>query len=494
MVYYPAPVPTMLNLPNRLSELHTSDVHADRRAQVQGLIPAEARQSATWLPQEDNVTNGPDAVSRGISPQRNPSKQPHNVMNTRALPPQLRATAFFDHQPIPQNMQIQNGSAVETLDTLGGYLSTESTDVKSYGNEHTLDSTTSFLDDYKSEGQKSLKALADDSKPTARKKRTAWLFGKRSSTDPLRKLRKKTISKLSLVVDKEEDALRGDDALAGQDHMANPADEKAHAAIIPDYGRSPSIGASEIGGENTPDAQIVEFPEHEYNDDFSGPQVHNGTPTNLLAELQLRKQKLKERNRTAVPSFAHGGMYSTLLQLEEVAQVEKKRRMAKPTTLAWEDPDVIAGAENQQDDDDIPLGVLFPAKNRPTHRQGQSDSDRPLGLLAKRDFDDNEPLSRRRNRLKGISPNRPPAHAPQLVIQDEEPGQGGETLAHRTRRRRTSKTLDDALEDTKSRPASASFATEMLNHLGIPTEGSTPAPTRADAPLNRSRATPKKKP
>ena len=50
MVYYPAPVPRMLNLPKRLSQLPSASVQAQRRSQVLGQIAPEARASAPWIP------------------------------------------------------------------------------------------------------------------------------------------------------------------------------------------------------------------------------------------------------------------------------------------------------------------------------------------------------------------------------------------------------------------------------------------------------------
>jgi hypothetical protein len=51
MVYYPAPVPMMLNLPQKLSKNPSSMAQNKRRSQVLSRdIPPAARQSAIWLP------------------------------------------------------------------------------------------------------------------------------------------------------------------------------------------------------------------------------------------------------------------------------------------------------------------------------------------------------------------------------------------------------------------------------------------------------------
>ena len=179
------------------------------------------------------------------------------------------------------------------------------------------------------------------------------------------------------------------------------------------------------------------------------------------------------------------GMHSTLLQLDAVAQIERKRRKGKPTTLAWEDPHQH-GAEMQQeeDDDDIPLGVLFPGKNGLINKVGVSNWDKPLGLLARRDREENEPLSKRRNRLLGISNHSPqqvqmqPLVPNEYVPPDDEPTSEheDETLAQRHRRLRSRKALDEALQGEEdnagfgsndgARGANSDFASEWLSQFG----------------------------
>jgi hypothetical protein len=136
-----------------------------------------------------------------------------------------------------------------------------------------------------------------------------------------------------------------------------------------------------------------------------GEELYQGPPTTLLAELQLRKQQNKMRTRPLTHVYPNG-MHSTLLELDAVAEVERKVRKTKRVNLAWEDPNSIPVRPEDEDDDDVPLGMLYVQKatgNRSTMDISalMSEVNRPLGLLERRELEDNEPLSRRRDRLQG---------------------------------------------------------------------------------------------
>ncbi|KAI9876144.1 MAG: hypothetical protein M1823_007333, partial [Watsoniomyces obsoletus] len=69
-----------------------------RRLQALSGIPDEMRKSAAWLSSENaNLTE---------------------KRKSAALPPQLRATAFFDQPSNAVAVQLKNGSAVQTLDSI----------------------------------------------------------------------------------------------------------------------------------------------------------------------------------------------------------------------------------------------------------------------------------------------------------------------------------------------------------------------------------------
>ncbi|KAL2068894.1 hypothetical protein VTL71DRAFT_15232 [Oculimacula yallundae] len=88
-------------------------------------------------------------------------------------------------------------------------------------------------------------------------------------------------------------------------------------------------------------------------------------------------------------------MHSTLLEMDAVAQVEQKSRKGKRINLAWEDPSLQVPDDGEGDDEDVPLAMLYAKKSQ------TRDMSRPMGLMERRDMEDNEPLSQRRNRLQG---------------------------------------------------------------------------------------------
>ncbi|KAK3079185.1 hypothetical protein LTS18_005522 [Coniosporium uncinatum] len=209
-----------------------------------------------------------------------------------------------------------------------------------------------------------------------------------------------------------------------------------------------------VNGEEVQQEEVEEDPENW------------GPPTTLLAELQVRKAHQKTRNRTAATAFPNG-MHSTLLQLDAVAQIEKKNRQGQRVALAWEDAGAVDAANN--DDEDVPLGMLF--ANRKGLVNEMDNRSRPLGLMEKRELEDNEPLSRRRNRLRGgdTGPVRGPSpsknqsthnlampNASQIHLGGASPQPAGTPSA-------------ETPEDAEQRPASEAFALDLLNNLGIKT-------------------------
>ena len=102
MVYYPAPVPMMLNLPQKLSK-GPSGIERERR-RLQGIseVPDDVRKSAAWL-----QGDGPAPVAARQS-----------MQNLSGLPPQLRASAFFDQPVAAKEVEVKEASAVATLDSI----------------------------------------------------------------------------------------------------------------------------------------------------------------------------------------------------------------------------------------------------------------------------------------------------------------------------------------------------------------------------------------
>jgi len=112
--------------------------------------------------------------------------------------------------------------------------------------------------------------------------------------------------------------------------------------------------------------------------------------------------------------------------------------------------------------------VLFPTKHGLVNKTGGADWNRPLGLLAKKKLEDDEPLSKRRNRLMGVEPDsRPNTQSQPLQATGEQegkehPNQPSETLAQRTHRLKTAKALNNALGEGKF----DGFGSDMMSQFG----------------------------
>lgn len=487
MVFYPAPVPRMLNLPKRLSQLPSATVQAKRRTQLLESMPADARKSAAWLP--DEIRNNSD-TSNDSSHKRKSADPRKSVMSLAGLPPQLRASVYFDQVASAQEFEVKGDSAEATLDSIleasahapvgaftdhpfAGHVGNEI-----YGKEQARRSTASSTILDKVDARKSRSSLN-----LLRARRNSSGDGpnklqKRNSTDELKRLTVRNSSRLSLGPQLEEN----------HDNLHHPGNEE-HENI----GEATPLRRS-TDSDQRPDNEDGAEEEEDAPEEPTVPQFH-GPPTTLLAELQMRKQQQKSRNRTAATAYPNG-MHSTLLELDAVAEVEKKRRVGQRIALAWEDPDAKA-AEDADDDEDVPLGMLFPARDGLINKKGgpgqASDWDRPLGLIAQRELEDSEPLSRRRNRLRGGDPRRDPspskrAQAPVLGPEPSPtlpllPGQSAtpvnedgeeETLAQRKLRLKNREALDAAISDVHARPVSGEFASEMLNQFGVSKENEEP--------------------
>lgn len=482
MLYYPAPVPTNLNLPQRLSKQPPAAAQAKRKSAVLGSMPIEARKSAVWLNQESEQPSEQNAHAGDESAfDHAKHNSRHSNMNLKHLPPQLRASVFFDHHAIPQEVELKHGSAVMTLDSL--LDASTHAPVGQFGGsalaQHTRGrkSTTSLLDDGRSDAGRSRASLLsrpgssiDLLGPSDGRRSQASLLSRPGSSllNELGPSRRNRQSDMSISTDLRLVNDAGTDHGEHEDRSDNHSDHETTPLQASNDHEEPRFGPLKGGEDEDEDEQ----------DEESGAEPVYGQPTNLIAELQLRKHQLRQRNRTAANAFPNG-MHSTLLELDAVAQIEKKRRRGKHTTLAWEDLDLQHDENAEEDDDDVPLGVLFP-KNGETRNHVRSDWDRPLGLIQRRDREDNEPLSRRQNRLRGDHPGRPqqipqfhPEQGYDQQPEDQNSEHEGETLAQRTRRLRSSKALDDAINPAAgdlSRPAnrtlSSDFASEFMSQFG----------------------------
>lgn len=444
MVYYPAPVPMMLNLPQKLSKAPSSMARNKRRSQVLSSIPAAARQSAIWLP--DVLENEED---KDVAVEDESQQQEYMAQHQRAsmggrrltqdlshMPPQLRASTFFDLPGPNEVVELKDHSAVATLDSIldasahapvsaftdhafAGHLGAEV-----YGRTHLRNSRSSSQ-------------LLE-----TQKKRTSSfniLRGKRNSSNDLLASEKRAATMSGVV----ESAVRmplDDDEDEDNVKDTTPLNQS-------DVGDPRSRGASgDFGGKEG---------EEESDDGQRDDEIYYGAPTTLLAELQLRKQQQKQRTRPLAKAYPNG-MHSTLLEMDAVAQVEQRSRKGKRVNLAWEDPAIQAQDDGDGDDEDVPLAVLYAKKSQ------IRDLNRPMGLMERRDMEDNEPLSQRRNRLQG----RPLGGRAATMINLSGPApdeEEGETLQERIRRLKESGNEHGL---PTARPISGDFASEMMSQFG----------------------------
>lgn len=348
MVYYPAPVPRMLNLPPKLSRKTNVD-REKRRTQLLGAIAAEDR----------NPTAAAD--------QQSPSSG-QNEKRKSTVPPHLRASVFFEQPTSSLQVQMKQDSAVATLESI---LDASANAPVSAFTDHP------YAGHLGTQAQKSKRKTSSNLRPNV---------GHSHSTS---------------------DAVEHDDA-ATVHHLSETERENPTGHH---HGHESGSTGSE-SGEQSSDTHDEDDEELDYV----------SPPNTLLAELELRKHELKHRRRTAVP-MPYQGMQTTLLQIDERAQQQSDKRRQRPIALAW---------ENREEDEDVPLAMLLP-------NQGNAHpDDRPLGLMEKRQQEENEPLSSRRARLRGEPMPLPQPRPPIVDTAHPEPaaesGDEVETLAERLQR------------------------------------------------------------
>lgn len=527
MMWYPARVPAMLNLPPKLSshkpraaqrenrrsqilsamvqsEYHALGDNKDRRS----AMPDPSRHSKlpkrdSWLPDplagqresfigldsdhfrdpEAQSLHGEGAVAQGAQdmqsdtpadhlrcPQRlsrMPEQRNSSMPRTEAIPPQLRASAFFDLPSAAPQIEVKDGSAMATLDSI---LDAAAVAPVSAFTDHTIAGKLGsevYGKEKKRKSQAAAASLQQLAPPSEPKKRSsfAWL-GKRKESHG-------SNDRAGTASDEDRDGHSDDE----RSQLTKSID--GHSVI-----RLPAAAEDES-----------EESEGDEGDGYEGP------PTTLLAELQLRKQQQKQRTAPLTRAFPNG-MHATLLEMDAVAEAQRKERKAKRVNLAWEDPDAHYD-QNGSDDEDVPLAIIA-AKQQGA--KNMADVERPLGLMERRELEENEPLSQRRARLQGLGTqsmaqlhqrqqstlslapvprpggSRAPSRAglTDTEPQVEEPEVEGETLGERKRRLAAKEEAEGLLPST--RPVSRAFSDELLGKFAPspePEEASTTAPVDA---------------
>ncbi|PWW77329.1 hypothetical protein C7212DRAFT_278598 [Tuber magnatum] len=426
LVFYPAPVPAMLNLPPTLSKPK----------------PAANNRNSRHIPDNVDLTNNrrsvgyPGAGASGPTPEKDAHRRSvanldqvatlDQVANRRSianLPPALRASQFFDTQSIPQ-IEVKEDSAVATLDSI---LDASAKAPPAAFTDHPIAGGAVPLGPNRNRSSMHLGPGPNNNY--------------RNSVAITVKLHPGESPRSSMEDETREDA---------RTHLNPETSEYYDAGNQRRYS-----GISE---------DFVPQPD---------PDLGGGLPTTLLAELESRKAQQRLRNRTAASAFP-GGIRSTLLQLDAVAQVQKEARSKKKTHLAWEDPGDVD--EDDDQDADVPLGLLYPVA---PSAQKRRDEEVPLGLLMKRQMEDAEPLSKRRERLRGQNGH---VVQPQPRRFLDVPGLGGgsEASAADADEEVEGETLKDRMKRLKERKE---FGTGTLGmEFTSPSEANGPAAKQERAP------------
>ncbi|KAL1842463.1 hypothetical protein VTJ49DRAFT_5200 [Mycothermus thermophilus] len=452
MMYYPAPVPAMLNLPPKLSK------KPKRQSRVPQAIVAQPRtshESRVWLPDpttglrrsnEDapymgELLDGVDVsdlnppplhaaeMEQGVAPSHarqhshastihaseqrevrlpprltDADKRKSRPIAGEGLPAQLRASAFFELPPeaVPK-IENTDGSAMSVLDSL---LDASAVAPVNAFTDHVYAGKLGaevYGPEKKRKKKPAVAPVTDDKakrKTLVKRNSSGNLLEPATADDkPKRKTLVKRNSSGNLLDPEAEKRRVSRFSLFGHKRKDDSDDDDSDD-------RRSMDGDRDRDRENASPNQLAPGSDEGSDESDEDEPVYQGPPTTLLAELQLRKQQNKMRTR-GVHYQTQGGIRTTLLELDTVAEMERKARHGKRVTLAWEDPAAVP-RQDDEDDEDVPLGMLYVAKTTDVGKRATMDVSafmhevrRPPGLLEQREIEENEPLSRRRDRLQG---------------------------------------------------------------------------------------------
>lgn len=442
MVYYPAPVPRMLNLPKRLSQLPAESVQAKRRTQLYNeMHEAPIEEQAPTIPKLDfDETEDEPARNRSVSeplayeqPVETHPKvltQRMSFADMRNLPPQLRASVYFEQPSLALNLQVKHASAVATLDSI---LAASATAPVSAFTDHPFagdvrKSVYAMERPNHNRQNTSTTLLSNDAHTKKLKKKRSSSIGnffRRSSGDLLDTESRRPPSRGSQMLDggqrlqkrksqmsladplERERTLQELEGKTSDGRSSGLVNQAANSGYFDDHEGLHQVkthlsqSGAELAKPFDDGQQIAEdFREQEALSDVDDTEPIFAQPSTLLAELQVRKAQMKQRTRTAAVAYPNG-MHNTLLELDAVEQINKKKRQKQRIALAWEDPHQRELDEEVNEDEDVPLGVLYPTKDgKQGGKTGDSrDRNRPMGLMEQREMEDTEPLSKRADRL-----------------------------------------------------------------------------------------------
>jgi len=492
MVYYPAPVPRMLNLPQKLSKKPVQSLASARRSQMMLQpsrsslmqpeitirvddymeIPVQANDGTSTRSPEHSAPN-----SRSGSPVR--ATAPQQRKSIAYIPFEHRVSTNLDprHTTPSEPVQLMSDSVVATLDSILEASAKAPVNVfidhpfagSAGGNVYARDSPLKQKRSSMSEPSVPQNEIISKAMPRSHESEVDIVPRRNSVMNFLtdlagysdtkkldREASRASLGTFVTMPDSNKLSTQAEFVDSDIDRLGNKVEEHGLQAGIMNL------------DENKHDLEDEAHNHDDYEADESErlPAVPT-QPSTLLAELQQRKMQQKSRSRTAATAYPNG-MHSTLLQLDAVAQVESKKRKNQKVNLAWEIHANQTPGEQQEDEDDVPLAVLYPAKSALEPKQHHTaDRARPMGLLERKQMEDNEPLSKRRNRLLGIHPEIGSGRLSQSVSQSfnnqvsEDPDEDI-PLAERARRIKQKAALDAAIKDVVPADNKSTFEAEVL--------------------------------
>lgn len=528
MLYYPARVPAMLNLPPKLSSKPKAADRNQRRSELLSAMmqPKEKRKSIVpdleqiTLPdplsgqrnsfaalsvadklddvEDDTATTptpyfieGPVPQSREVTappsledlrrPQKlsknDADKRKSNMDKLSTLPPHLRASVFFEQPSESPEIEVRDGSAMATLDSI---LDASATAPVSAFTDHL------YAGKLGNEVYGQVKKK--DGKKNAAKHKSQQLSTNTPADLPSKR------STVRLLTKRSKSSLLGIEA------------------------NEPEAGPSGAH-DNSHDGANEEEEEGEREEEEVEEGIFDGQPTTLLGEIHLRKQRQKERllnQGNMVPQR----MRATLLEMDAVAEMQRKQRLKSRVNLAWEDQNIPV-EQHLSDDEDVPLAVIAAMHDG---AKNMLDLERPIGLMEAREMEENEPLSQRAARLQGrasaafttakrqsnlsLGPTRmaevqPAAGSPRIITPDgavdddarttitapaASPGPFAAEIEEETLGARKRRLAESTLP--RVRPVSNAFSAEFLSQFGDledPTEKEGKSPNPEDETLGQRR-------
>jgi hypothetical protein len=322
------------------------------------------------------------------------------------LPSQLRASVFFDLPEEPPKIVVKDHSAMATLDSI---LDASASAPVSAFIDHAFAGTLGS-EVYGIDKKKRRKSNADFGLPHKRSESSLAVL--RAQDD---KKRGSFLSLLAPTRKSSENLLadRRSTSLGALPPSPGGSSKDGNSPNVDQGPFSPSLMDPDSDEEPDKEGRQKEADEEDESSEDDLENVYQGRPTTLLAELQIRKQRNKMRTRPVHKVYPNG-LHSTLLELDTVAEVERSMRKGKKVNLAWEDPNANPDLMEEQDDEEVPLAMLAAARaaaaskgvNKSTLDVGviMDEVNRPLGLMERRELEENEPLSRRRDRIQGRAP------------------------------------------------------------------------------------------